>query len=65
MHVVVDSPLLTETSFVLGLDQGILDSREGKLLPHPQSTMVGPSQRNSSSSQSASDQVVNPENHPE
>ena len=50
MHVVVDSPLLTETSFVLGLDQGILDSREGKLLPHPQSTMVGPSQRNSSSS---------------
>lgn len=44
MPAVVDSPLLTETSFVLGLDQGILDSREGKLLPRPQSSMIGPSQ---------------------
>ena len=44
MHVVADTPLLTEISFVLGLGQSILDPREGKLLPHPQSIMIGPNQ---------------------
>lgn len=53
MHIVAHTPSpLTETNFVLGLGQGILDPREvGRLLPQAQSMMMAQiSQRNSRTS---------------
>lgn len=44
MHIVADTALLTETSFVLDLDQGTLDGRKTRFLPQPWSVMMEPSQ---------------------
>lgn len=43
-HIVADTPLLTETSFVQVLDQGIFDLREGRLLSQLQSIMIDSNQ---------------------